>query len=127
MKKAEGNKAYGLALITQNRGFERVMSRLASYFGHKIRFYETCADFIRIRKTEERGVVVVDATVCSQVGLTDLQAVLDEAPAWQVIYLPATNRKAEIKEAMSMGAFGCLHKPLRELEIRQMVESAMGI
>jgi len=127
MREVKVDSVSGLALITQDRGLERVMSRLASHFGQKIRFHESCMDFINSLRTEERGVVVVDATVCSQARLMDLQAVLGEAPAWQVIYLPTTNRKTEIKEAMSMGAFGCLHKPLSELEVRQMLQSAMGI
>jgi CheY-like chemotaxis protein len=44
-----------------------------------------------------------------------------------VIYLPRTNKKQEIKEAMAIGAFGCLHKPVSEQEVRQMVQSALGI
>jgi DNA-binding NarL/FixJ family response regulator len=57
----------------------------------------------------------------------DLQTVLNEAPAWQVVYLPRTNKKEEVREAVGLGAFGCLHRPMSEQEIRQMVESALGI
>ena len=53
--------------------------------------------------------------------------VLNEASAWQVIYLPGSNKKIEIKEAMSVGVFGCLHKPVSEREVQQMIQSAMGI
>jgi AmiR/NasT family two-component response regulator len=57
----------------------------------------------------------------------DLQMVLSEAPLWQVLYLPRTNKKNEIKEAVELGVFGSLHKPLSEQEVRQMVQSATGI
>ena len=118
---------YGLALITQDRGLERIMKRLSNYFGYKLSFYESCIDFVDDLKVNQGGVVVVDASVCKQPRSTDLQMVLDEASAWQLVYLPVTNKKNEIKEVMSMGVFGCLHKPVNEQEIRQMVQSAMGI
>ena len=35
--------------------------------------------------------------------------------------------KDEIKEAMELGAFGSIHKPVSEQEVRQMVQSAIGI
>jgi DNA-binding NarL/FixJ family response regulator len=57
----------------------------------------------------------------------DLQIVLSEAPAWQVLYLPRTSKKHEIKEAMELGAFGSLHKPVSEREVRQMVQAATGV
>lgn len=118
---------YWLALITQDRGLEKVMRRISNHFGYELRLYEDCTAFAEDSRDSERGVVVVDASVCSQPRFMDLQMVLNEAPAWQVIYLPRTNKKNEIKEAMDLGAFGCLHKPVSELEVRQMVQSALGI
>jgi len=118
---------YWLALITQDRGLEKVMRRISNHFGYEPRLYEDCTAFAEDSRDSERGVVVVDASVCSQPRFMDLQMVLNEAPAWQVIYLPRTNKKNEIKEAMDLGAFGCLHKPVSELEVRQMVQSALGI
>jgi len=114
---------YGLAIITQDRGLEKVMKRISNHFGYKLTFHENCADF----GGRERGVVVIDGSICSQPRLMDLQMVLNEAPAWQVLYLPRTNKKNEIKEAMGLGAFGCLHRPVSEQEVRQMVQSAVGI
>lgn len=116
-----------LALITQDRGLEKVMGRVSNHFGSEFIVHEDCEDFVNHFRNRERGVVIVDACVCSQARLMDLQIVLNEAPAWRVIYLPSTNKKEEIKEAMGLGAFGCLHKPLSEQEVRQMVQSAMGI
>ena len=127
MGNEKDDMAYHLALITQDRGLENVLKRISNHFGYKLGFYESCADFINDLKGHEWGVVIVDATVCSQARLMDFQMVLNNASAWQVIYLPRTNKKSEIKEAMSMGAFGCLHKPVSEQEVRQMVQSAMGI
>ena len=118
---------YIVALISQDRGLEKVMKRISTYFGYKLTFYESCTDFVDDLKANERGVVVVDAFVCKQSHSMDLQMILDEASAWQLVYLPVTNKKSEIKEVMSMGVFGCLHKPVNEQEIRQMVQSAMGI
>ena len=118
---------YTVALITQDRGLEKVMKRISNYFGYKLTFHESCTDFVDDLKANERGVVIVDAFVCKQSRSMDLQMVLDEASAWQLVYLPVTNKKSEIKEVMSMGVFGCLHKPVNEQEIRQMVQSAMGI
>ena len=116
-----------LALITQDRGLEKVMGRVSNHFGSKFIVHEDCEDFVNHFRNHERGVVIVDACVCSQARLMDLQMVLNEAPAWRVIYLPSTSKKEEVKEAMDLGAFGCLHKPLSEQEVRQMVQSAMGI
>lgn len=121
------NMDYRLALITQDRGLEKVMKRLSNYFGYKLSFHESCIDFVDDLKVNEKGVVVVDASVCKQARSMDLQMVLNEASAWQLVYLPVTNKKTEIKEVMSLGAFGCLHKPVSEQEVRQMVQSAMGI
>ena len=118
---------YGLALITQDRGLEKIMRRISNHFGYEPSLYENCADYVKDFGGNQRGVVVIDAHICSQPRLMDLQMVLDEAPAWQVLYLPRTNKKQEIKEAMDLGAFGCLHKPISEQEVRQMVQSAMGI
>jgi DNA-binding NtrC family response regulator len=118
---------HGLVMITQNRGLEKVMERLSRHHGCGLHLYESCADFIGELEVHQRGVVVVDATVCSQTRFTDLQTILNTASGWRVIYLPATNKKGEVKEAMSLGAFGCLHKPVNEREVRQMVESAMGM
>ena len=117
----------GLALITQDRGLEKLMRRTSKHFGYELKLYENCTDFAGDFRGTARGVVVVDASTCSRPRLMDLQVVLNEAPAWQVIYLPSTNKKQEIKEAMDLGAFGCLHKPVSEQEVRQMVQSAMGI
>ncbi|NVM20643.1 MAG: hypothetical protein HWN68_02545 [Desulfobacterales bacterium] len=117
----------GLALITQDRGLEKLMRRTSKHFGYELRLYENCTDFVGDFGGTEPGVVVVDACICSQPRFMDLQTVLNEATAWQVIYLPGTNKKKEIKEAMALGAFGCLHKPVSEQEVRQMVQSAMGI
>jgi DNA-binding NtrC family response regulator len=116
-----------LALITQDRGLEKVMGRVSNHFRSRLIVHEDCEDFVNHFRDHERGVVIVDACVCSQARLMDLQMVLNEAPAWRVIYLPSTSKKEEIKEAMGLGAFGCLHKPLSEQEVRQMVQSAMGI
>lgn len=117
-----------LALITQDRGFEKVMKRISSHFGYELSVYEDCADFVKdFPDDNEEGVVLVDASICSQPRLMDLQTVLNEATAWQVVYLPRTNKKNEIKEAMGLGAFGCLHRPVSEQEVRQMVESALGL
>lgn len=118
---------YQLALITQDRGLEKVMRRISNDFGYELRLYENCADFVKDFGDKERGVVVIDACVCSQPYLMDFQMVFNEAPAWEAIYLPRTNKKQEIKEAMAIGAFGCLHQPVNEQEVRQMIQSAMGI
>jgi len=118
---------YQLALITEDRGLEKVMRRISNDFGYELRFYENCADFVKDFGDKERGVVVIDACVCSRPHLMDFQMVFNEAPAWEAIYLPRTNKKQEIKEAMAIGAFGCLHQPVNEQEVRQMVQSALGI
>jgi FixJ family two-component response regulator len=118
---------YRVGLITQDKGLEGVMRRISNHFGYDLSLYERCGDFVGDSGRNERGVVVIDASICSQPRLMDLQLVLNEVPAWQVLYLPRTNKKNEIKEAMDLGAFGCLHKPVSEQEIRQMMESALGI
>ena len=119
---------YSLALITQDRGLEKIMKRNSSHFGYELGVYEDCEDFVKDSADDnEEGVVLIDASVCSQPRLMDLQTVLNEAPAWRVVYLPRTNKKEEVKEAMGLGAFGCLHRPVSEQEVRQMVESALGI
>lgn len=118
---------YGLALITQDPALEKLVRRSSDHFGYELRLYENCTAFAEDSRDNERGVVVVDASTCSQPRFMDLQMVLNEAPAWQVIYLPSTSKKNEIKEAMGLGAFGCLHKPVSEQEVRQMLQSALGI
>ncbi len=118
---------YGLALVTQDRGLEKIMDRISNHLGYELRLYENCTDFVGDFSSNERGVVVIDGNICSHPHLMDFQVVFDEAPEWQVIYLPRTNKKQEVKEAMAIGAFGCLHKPVNEQEVRQMVQSAMGI
>jgi CheY-like chemotaxis protein len=57
----------------------------------------------------------------------DFQTVVNDAPASPVVYLPRTNKKEEVRQAMGLGAFGCLHRPVSEQEVRQMVASALGI
>lgn len=118
---------YGLALITQDLWLEKVMRRVSTHFGYELSLFENCTDFVKDFGGKQRGVVVIDAYICSQPSFMDLQTVLNEAPAWQVVYLPRTNKKSEIKEAVGFGVFGCLHKPVSEQEVRQMVESALGI
>lgn len=121
------NKEYSLALITQDRGFEKILERVSRHFDCILFLYETCSDFVNDLKGKKSGVVVVDAAVCTQVRRMDLQMVLDEATGWNVVFLPSANKKSDIRSAMAMGAFGCLHKPVNEQEVRQMVHSAMGI
>jgi len=116
-----------LALITRDRGLEKVMKRISRRFGYELVVYENCGGFVEDFAGNEQGVVLIDASICSQPRLMDLQTVLNEAPAWQVVYLPRTNKKEEVREAMALGAFGCLHRPVSEQEVRQMVESALGI
>jgi FixJ family two-component response regulator len=118
---------YGLALITQDRRLEKIMRRISNHLGYELSVYENCADFVKDFVGDEWGVVVIDGYICSEPYLMDFQMVFDEAPAWQAIYLPSTNKKQEIEEAMAIGAFGCLHRPVSEQEIRQMVQSAMGM
>ena len=118
---------YGLAIVTQDRGLEKVMKRISNHFDCNLSLYEKCDDFVKDSGLRKLGVVVVDGSICSQPRLMDLQMVLNEAPGWQVLYLPRTNKKNEIKEAMGLGAFGCLHKPLSDQEVRQMVQSAVGV
>jgi len=118
---------YRLALITQDRGLEKVMRRISSYFDCELNLYENCADFAEGSGGNNQGVVILDAAVCSQPRFMDLQMVLNEAPSWRVIYLPCTNKKSEIKEAIGLGAFGCLHQPVSEQEVRQMLQAALGI
>jgi DNA-binding NtrC family response regulator len=118
---------YRLGVITQDRGLEKVMERISNHFGLVLRIFENCADFVEGFGSTDVGVVVVDGSVCSQPRLMDLQMVLNDAPNWQVLYLPRTNKINEIKEAVELGAYGSLHKPLSEQEVRQMVQSAIGI
>jgi hypothetical protein len=93
---------YGLALITQDPALEKIVRRSSDHFGYELRLYENCTAFAEDSGNNERGVVVVDASTCSQPRFMDLQMVLNEAPAWQVIYLPSTS-------------------------VRQMLQSALGI
>lgn len=118
---------YRLAVITQDRGLEKVMKRISDHFNCDLSLYENCGEFVRSCGEDGQGAVVLDASVCSSPHFLDLQAVVNRAPSWQVIYLPGTNKKSEIKDAMGFGAFGCLHRPVSEQEIRQMVQSALGI
>lgn len=118
---------YALAIITQDRGLEKVMKRISNHFDCELKLYENCEDFVKDFGSSALGVVVIDGTICSKPRLMDLQMVLNEAPTWQVLYLPRTKKKKEIKDAMGFGAFGCLHKPVSEQEVRQMVLSAVGI
>jgi len=118
---------YSLSLITQDRGLEKVMKRVSTHFGCKLILYEDCGGFVEDLCGKEQGVVLIDASICSQPRLMDLQAVLNEAPVWPVVYLPRTNKKEEVMQAMGLGAFGCLHRPVSEQEIRHMVASALGI
>jgi DNA-binding NtrC family response regulator len=118
---------YSVALITHDRGLEKVMKRVSGHFGCELISYENCGDFVDDLGSNQSGVIVIDGSICSQPRLMDLQLVLNEAPAWRVLYLPRTNKKEEIKEAMGLGTYGCLHKPVSEQEVRQMVESALGI
>lgn len=127
MDKERTQMDYEFALITQDRRFEKVMQRISDHFGCELKLYENCGDFVKELGKDWWGVVVVDGSVCDQPRLMDLQMVLNEAPALQVLYLPRTNKTNEIKEAMSLGAFGCLHKPVSEQEIRQMMQSATGL
>ncbi|MBW2195710.1 MAG: hypothetical protein JRD47_00230 [Deltaproteobacteria bacterium] len=118
---------YQLGLITQDRGLEKVMERISRHFGCSLGLYESCSDFVNDLDGGKKGVVVLDGMVCSRPRLMDLQMVLNESPAWKVVYLPRTKKKNEIKEAMEVGAFGSLHKPVSEHEVRQMLRSAIGI
>jgi len=118
---------YNLALITQDRGLEKVMKRISSQFGCALTLYEDFENFVRNFDGSEQGVVLIDGSICSQPRLMDLQTVVNEAPAWQVVYLPRTRKKEEVRQAMGLGAFGCLHRPVSEEEVRQMVESAVGV
>jgi len=118
---------YQLSLITQDRGLEQIMKRISRHFGSSLRLYESCIDFVKGRGTGESGAVVVDGMVCSRPRLMDLQMVLNEVPDWQVVYLPRTQKRNEVKEAMELGAFGSLHKPVSEQEVRQMLRSAIGM
>ena len=118
---------YTLAIITLDRGLEKIMQRIANYFGCELKLYENCEVFVKDFGSSALGVVIVDGSICSRPHLMDLQMVLNEAPDWQVVYLPRTNKIKEIKDAMDFGAFGCLHKPVSEQEVRQMVQSAVGI
>jgi len=119
---------YRLALITQDPKLEKLVKRISDHFGYRLKPYESCTAFAEdSRDNELVGVVVLDASICSQPSLMDLQMILNKAPAWRVIYLPSTNKTNEIKEAMDLGAFGCLHKPISEQEVRQMLQSALGI
>jgi DNA-binding NtrC family response regulator len=118
---------YGLALITQDRGLEKIMRRISNHLGYELSVYENCTDFVQDFGDKDGGVVVIDGYICSQPHLMDFQMVFAEAPAWQAIYLPRTTKKQEIEEAMAIGAFGCLHRPVNEQEVRQMIESALGM
>ena len=118
---------YRLALITQDRGLQKVMKRVSGHFGCELTSYKNCEDFVDELGSNQYGVILIDGSLCSQPRLMDLQLVLNEAPAWRVLYLPRTNKKEEIKEAVGLGTYGCLHKPVSEQEVRQMVESALGI
>jgi DNA-binding NtrC family response regulator len=118
---------YRLALITQDQRLEKVVKRVSDHFGCELTSYKNCGDFLEDLGSNQNGVIVIDGSICSQPRMMDLQLVLDEAPAWRVLYLPRTNKKEEIKEAMGLGTYGSLHKPVSEQEVRQMVESALGI
>lgn len=118
---------YQLGLITQDRGLEKIMKRISKHFGSSLRLYESCIDFVKAHDSSRKGVVIVDGSVCSRPRLMDLQMVLNEVPAWQVVYLPQTRKRHEVKEAMDLGAFGSLHKPVSEHEVRQMLRSVIGV
>jgi len=118
---------YQLGLITLDRGLEQIMKRVSKYFNSQLRLYESCTDFVKDRGSGKAGAVIIDGAVCSQPSLMDLQMVLSEVPAWHVIYLPGTQKRNEVREAMRLGAFGSLHKPVSEHEVRQMLCSALGM
>jgi|GEM_PF-4251151 DNA-binding NtrC family response regulator len=118
---------YQLGLITQDRGLERIMKRISKHFGSSLTLYESCVDFVKDHDSGIQGVVIVDGAVCSRPRLMDLQLVLNEVPAWQVVYLPQTKKRQEVKEAMELGAFGSLHKPVSEHEVRQMLRAVTGV
>lgn len=116
-----------VALISQNSMLVELMEKVANRFHLGLDVYEGCEAFVRALQEDQSGVAVVDASSCTQAGGADLQELLNEARRWRVVYLPKTNQKDEVKEAIGAGVFGCLHNPVKEPEVRQMLESALGI
>ena len=124
MKKKKKNL---IALITQNRGLENILRRVSSHYRIPVDFYENCDDFIKNLMKGFSGIVIVDASVCIRESLMDIDMIINEADNWKVIYIPKTNKRSEIKNAISVGVFGCLHRPVKEKEVSQMIYSAMDI
>jgi len=114
-----------ILLVDDDANFLSALERVLLLDGHSLHF---AADTAAALEQVEKGpvdVVIADLNLCQESGLDLVLGLQQRRPGLPVILLSASPDASSYLEALRLGAYEYLAKPLDFTELRQVVQQAL--
>jgi len=117
----------GILVIDDDRAVGRVFQEVFQDTGVDVHVAGSAAEGLRILAEEQPGVVILDLILPDQSGLETMEKILRSVPNVPVICITAGGTSDTAIEAMKLGAYDYLLKPLDYVQVRALVDRALDI
>ena len=117
----------GILVIDDDRAVRHVFREVFQGTDVEVHVASTAADGLRILADEQPGVVILDIMLPDQSGLETIERIQRTVPNVLVICITAGGTSDTAIEAMKLGAFDYLLKPLDYVQVRALVDRALDI
>ncbi len=113
-----------LLIIDDEANIQKSLALFFSEKGHEVRAASTMAEGLALMRRFSPAVVILDVRLPDASGLDMLEHIKALSPACRVIVITAYHDMGTTIQAMRLGAFDYLHKPLDIDELEQCVKRA---
>lgn len=116
-----------ILLVDDDRSFGAALERLLRRDGHRTRLAPDCATALQeaAQERSEVELVIADVHLFRESGLDLLGELRRQKPSLPVILLSASPDAASYLDALRLGAYEFLAKPVDFAELRQVVQRAL--
>jgi len=114
-----------LLIVDDERSMREYLEILFSEEGHDVAVAEDAAAALRALEAREHEVVITDLMLGRGSGLDLLKTIKQKRPATEVIVMTAFSTTEAAIQAMKLGAYDYVTKPVKNTELTVLVEKAL--
>ncbi len=114
-----------LLIADDNREHRQALAKIFSKEGYTVALASDGEEAIDILSKDSFELIITDLRMPRKGGLQLLKEIKDKSPQTMVIIVTAYGEYVSYHEAMSMGAFDYLNKPIKREEILLVAEKAL--
>ncbi len=114
-----------ILLVDDDANFRSALERVLLLDGHSLQFASDTLAALALAEKAAVDIVIADLNLCQESGLDLVLALRERRPGLPVILLSAAPDASSYLEALRLGAYEYLAKPLDFTELRQVVQQAL--